>query len=96
MSNYNNGNYLTFENELTNIDYYISNVCGFNDCIKSLLRKDPETRKAILGASYKEVLTLRTKAHESLRLLEELERRKTLTADINEVSMLAAGQNPFT
>lgn len=96
MSNYNNGNYLTFENELSNIDYYIASVCGFNDCIKSLLRKDPETRKAILGASYKEVLTLRTKTHESLRLLEELERRKTLTADTSEVSMLAAGQNPFT
>ena len=95
MSNYENGNYLTFENETETIDYYISNVCVFSDCIRSLLRRTPETRKAILGASYKDVLILRTKAHECLRLLEELERRKTLTAATSEVAMLAAEQDPL-
>ncbi len=96
MSNYEPDNYLTFEDEPASIEYYISNVCEFNDMLKSLLRRDPITRTAILNASYKEILTLRAKAHEGLRFLEELERRKTLTADVNEVSMIAAEQDPMT
>ena len=85
--------YTNFEDEQSNIDFYIASVCGFNNLLKSLLRKDPKTRTAILGASYKEVLTLRTKAHEALRLLEEVERRKTLTAAPSEVAMIAAEQD---
>lgn len=90
-----NGDYVTFENDPQNIDYYISALCSFKTTIKAMLRKDPETRQAILGASYKDILCLRVQAHDILRYMEELEERHILRADQFEV-LEAASSHPDT
>lgn len=90
-----NGDYLTFESDKQNIDYYIQELCRFKTTILSLLRKDPETRQAILGASYKDILCLRVQAHDILRYMEEIENRRILRADQVEV-IAAAEEHPAT
>ena len=90
-----NGKFITLEQDPENIDFYISNFCGFNDLLKALLRKDPETREAILGASYKDILCLRVQAYEVHRNLERIFDNKTLQADRYETAS-AAGEHPLT
>ena len=88
MQSNDNNAFLSFEPEKQNIDYYIQEFCSFKTTISALLRKDPETRQAILNASYKDILCLRVQAHDIMRYMEELEIRKTLQADQAEVIAL--------
>jgi len=90
-----NGNYILELETNNNIDYYIASFSGFNEMLKSLLRKDPKTRAAIMGASYQELLTLRVLAHNTAELMRELEDRKTLQATSAE-ALAAASANPLT
>ena len=78
------GNYQTFEKNVDNIGFYINEFIGFTDLLKSLLRKDPETREAILNATYKEVLCLRVQAAEIRDCLRRLEENKIIQADASE------------
>lgn len=86
-----NGDFLTFESDPQSIDYYIAALSSFKTTIYALLRKDPETRQAILGASYKDILCLRVQAHDILRYMEELEERRILQADEIELLEVASG-----
>ena len=86
-----NGNFVTFESDPQSIDYYIAALSSFKTTIYSLLCKDPETRQAILGASYKDLLCLRVQAHDILRYMEELEERRILQADAIELLEVASG-----
>ena len=90
-----NGDYVTHEREPDNIDYYISEFCAFKDLLNSLLRKDPETRRAIMESRYKDLLCLRVQAYEIHRRMHELVRRDTLQADEFETAA-AAGEHPDT
>lgn len=83
-----NGNCLNFESDPQSIDYYIAALSSFKTTIYALLRKDPETRQAILGASYKDLLCLRVQAHDILRYMEE---RRILQADAIELLEVASG-----
>ena len=89
------GNYQTFERDVNNIDFYINEFVCFTDLLKSLLRKDPETREAILNASYKDVLCLRVQAAQVRGYLRLLEDRRTLQADAYEAES-CAGEHPLT
>lgn len=90
-----NNNFVTFERNPQDIDFYISALSDFKATIKSLLRKDPETRRALLDASYKDILCLRMEAHDILHYMEELEERRIFCADYSEI-IEAAGSHPLT
>ena len=91
----NGGNYQTFENDRSNIDFYINEFTSFADLLKSLLRKDPETREALLNASYKDVLCLRVQAAQVCTYIEKLEKMRILQATPYEAAS-AAGENILT
>ena len=90
-----NGNYILFSDDITNIDYYISESVGYQNVIKSLLRKDPETRKAILNSRYKDLLCLRVQIEEIAKLIYLLDKRGILQASRWEAEC-AAGEHPDT
>lgn len=89
------GDYILEVQTNNNIDFYIASFSGFNEMLKSLLRKDPKTRAAIMGASYQDMLTLRVLAHNTAAYMRELEDRKTLQATSAE-ALAAASANPLT
>lgn len=91
----NGGNYKTFEKDRSNIDFYINEFVCFSDVLKSLLRRDPATRNALLNASYKDVLCLRVQAAQLCTYIKALEERKILQADLYEAES-AAGENILT
>ena len=93
MKQDNNGDYLIELKTNSNIDYYIASFSGLNEMLKSLLRKDPDTRAAILGASYQDILTLRVLASDAAAYLRELQNRKILQATGEEMRE-AADTNP--
>ena len=91
-----NGNYYIIEPETNNnIDFYIASFSGFNQMLKSLLNKEPQTRAAIMGASYKDLLTLQVLAADTFTYMRELMDRKTLQATSAE-AIEAAEANPLT
>ena len=91
----NNGEYVTHEKEIDNIDYYISEFCAFKSLLSSLLRKDPETRQAIINARYKDLLCLRVQADEIHRRMHDVIGRAVFEADSYEAAA-AAGEHPDT
>ena len=93
MEHNNREGYLTIEPEENNINYYIEKFSEFNEILKALLRKQPETREALLGASYKDVLALRVLASDAGAYLRELEQGRALQATSSEALDAAAG-NP--
>lgn len=93
MEHNNPGGYLTIEPEEKNINYYIERFSEFNAILKALIRKDPETREALLGASYKEVLALRVLASDAGAYLRQLEKGRALQATSSE-ALDAAACNP--
>ena len=94
MEHNNREGYLTIEPEENNINYYIEKFSEFNEILKALLRKQPETREALLGASYKDVLALRVLASDAGAYLRQLEKSRTLTASSSE-TLDAAASNPY-
>ena len=74
------GDYIIAPEINNNIDFYIASFSGFNEMLKSLLNHDPKTRAAIMGASYREIMTLRVLANETAANMHELIDRKTLQA----------------
>ena len=90
-----NGEYITHEHEIDNIDYYISEFCSFKDILSSLLRKDPETRQAIINARYKDLLCLRVQADEIHRRVHDIIGAAIFEADRYEAAC-AAGEHPDT
>lgn len=90
-----NGNYVTHEREIDNIDYYISEFCSFKDTLNSLLRRDPETRQAIINARYKDLLCLRVQADEIHRRVHDIIGAAIFEADRYEAAC-AAGEHPDT
>lgn len=89
------GEYILREYELTDIDYYIASFCNFKDMLNSLLRKDPETRQAILNARYKDLLCLQVQAEEIHKRLHDIAGDAVLKADRHEAAR-AAGEHPYT
>ena len=95
MKRDNHGDYILELETNNNIDYYIASFSGFNEMLKSILRKDPKTRAAIMGASYQDILTLRVLASNTAAYMREIEDRKTLQATSAE-ALAAASTNPLT
>ena len=95
MEKEHSGYYLAQDNEISNIDYYIATFSGFNELLKSILRHDPKTRQALLTSSYRELLALRVEAHNTARLMQEIEERHALQATSAE-ALEAAGHDPLT
>ena len=89
------GNNITFEDKPETIDFYIKEFARLNDTLTSLLRRDPETREAIINASYKDVLRLRAKAFEVYRNTQRLFDNGVLHADSLEVAA-AANEHPLS
>lgn len=89
------GDYIIAPEINNNIDFYIASFSGFNEMLKSLLNHDPKTRAAIMGASYREIMTLRVLANETAANMRELLDRKTLQATSTEAHE-AAEAHPLT
>ena len=90
-----NGNYIIKNNDVNDIDFYIEEFISFNNTLSALLRKDPETRTAIIDCRYKDLLCLRVQAYQTKRKLDMLFNNKILQADSYEAAC-AAGEHPAT
>lgn len=89
------GNYLTFENDPENIDYYIEQFCDMYHLLNRILAKAPETREAILNSSYKDLLCARVQFEQMLDIAFEIARCQVLYADDYEAAS-CAGEHPLT
>lgn len=63
------------------IGYYIETLRAAGEVASKLMRKDPETRAAILNAKYEDLLALRVAASYTAFYLNHVNQAKTLQAD---------------
>ena len=78
------GSFNSFEDNPNCIDYYLGTFCEFHNVLNSLLRKDPETRRALLEARYKDVLLLKVQTEQIHKCLHDLLGYNVLSSDTAE------------
>jgi len=91
----NDGNYILNPKDKSNIDYLILQFTNFNSFLDDMLRREPDTREAIMESRYKDLLCLRIQLYETHKRVHMLIDQKTLQADSWE-TLEASSEHPFT
>ena len=78
--------FISFEEDPENIDFYISRFVEFNEFLKAIYHKAPETRAALLDAKHIDVIYLRTLVLHCSDILKAIEDGNTLEATGAEAS----------
>ena len=91
----NSGNYYTFEKDPSNIDYYIAELFNLKEMLNAIICQRPETREAILNASYKDIITLRCLMLDNKQLLNDICEQKSIALTLDEINEIV-GLHPFS